>query len=259
MSVTRAESSADTLPTYPRLSYATVRDYCDSADHFPKLATFQNDLKDVQRPWTVKAILSSIKAPARLIEIGSGEPLSASALADLGYEVSVCDPFDGSGRGPTEFAYFRSIYRNVNYIRSYFDPEVARQFENNPLDVVFSISVLEHVPEPALLQLFEAALLALRPGGFSIHCADIVIEGQATDFHIAQLKRILTLQENLAGTHLSSSDIDSQVHDILRRAKDDLETFYLSAHGHNQWRGKLAYAEFSFRKVISVQSIVQKS
>src|SRR5207247_1433648 len=37
-----------------RLSYATVRDYCESVDHLPLLATASRDLKDVQRPWALK-------------------------------------------------------------------------------------------------------------------------------------------------------------------------------------------------------------
>ena len=36
------------------LSYATVRDYCDSADHL-KFLCAMNDLKDVQRPWSAKS------------------------------------------------------------------------------------------------------------------------------------------------------------------------------------------------------------
>ena len=97
------------LPGWPSLSYATVRDYCDSADHFPRLATLQGDLKDVQRPWAVKAILNHLPPGSRLLEVGSGEPHAAAALADLGYRVTVCDPFDGSGRGPT--AYKQTVTR----------------------------------------------------------------------------------------------------------------------------------------------------
>ena len=56
----------------PPLSYGTVRDYCDSCDHLPWLASVQNDLKDLQRPWTIKATLGLLPPPARLLEIGAG-------------------------------------------------------------------------------------------------------------------------------------------------------------------------------------------
>ena len=35
------------------LSYATVRDYCESVDDLPQIAPTDGDLKNVQRPWTV--------------------------------------------------------------------------------------------------------------------------------------------------------------------------------------------------------------
>src|SRR5712664_1915654 len=87
-------------PPFPELSYGTVRDYCDSADFFPQLDRHQKDLKTVERPWAVKAILNRVPPGGRLLEIGSGEPLAAATLAGLGYDVTVCDPFDGSGNGP---------------------------------------------------------------------------------------------------------------------------------------------------------------
>ena len=40
------------------LGYGTVRDYCDSFDHLRPLATANGDLKDLQRPWAFKAVVS---------------------------------------------------------------------------------------------------------------------------------------------------------------------------------------------------------
>ena len=40
------------------LGYGTVRDYCDSYDHLRPLATANGDLKDQQRPWMLKAVIS---------------------------------------------------------------------------------------------------------------------------------------------------------------------------------------------------------
>jgi len=255
------------LPAYPALSYATVRDFCDSADRFRSLATFQSDLKDAQRPWTVKAILGSVKPPSRILEIGSGEPLAASLLATLGYSVHACDPFDGSGRGPTEFETIQAVYPNIQYIRSYFDAAVAATFARKPLDVIFSISVLEHVkPDAILAGVFAATAAALRPGGFSIHCADVVLEGKSDAWHIAQLKRIVAHQRQIASnlpidtspTTTVPPAINDAVDQLISQARADLETFYLSPQGHNLWRSQTHYEDFPFRKVISVQSISQK-
>src|SRR5712692_5097989 len=73
--------------------YGTVRDYCDSCDHLPWLSSAQNDLKDLQRPWTVKAALGLLAPGSRLLEIGAGQPLVAAFLAELGYDVTVIDPY----------------------------------------------------------------------------------------------------------------------------------------------------------------------
>src|SRR5438876_2534768 len=97
-------------PAYPALSYATVRDFCDSVDHLPWLGTHQNDLKDAERPWAVKATINCLPPGSRLLEIGSGEPLAAATLASLGYDVTVCDPFDGSGNGPVEYEAYKAAY-----------------------------------------------------------------------------------------------------------------------------------------------------
>ena len=55
-------------------SYATVRDYCESLDELPQITALDGDLKNVQRPWAAKACSLSA-APARLLEIGGGEPI----------------------------------------------------------------------------------------------------------------------------------------------------------------------------------------
>ena len=64
-------------------------------------------MKNLQRCWMVKAVLGSVEPGGRLLEIGAGEPLVADLLARLGYEVTVVDPYDGSGDGPLEFEEFR--------------------------------------------------------------------------------------------------------------------------------------------------------
>ena len=90
------------------LSYGTVRDFCDSFDHLHPIATANGDLKDNQRPWALKAILSVVPPGGRVLEIGAGEPFIADVLDRLGYEVWVVDPYDGTGNGPREHERFRT-------------------------------------------------------------------------------------------------------------------------------------------------------
>ncbi len=250
---------ATLLKTYVRkfspetLSYGTVRDYCDSCDYLPWLSNAQRDLKDQQRPWTVKAALGLLSLPSRLLEIGGGEPLVASLLAGLGYQVTVIDPYDGSGGGPTCFEQFVQRYPDVRIIRDSFRMGLP-QLRGEMFDGIFSISVLEHVAEPALRTLFEAISAHLRPSAWSFHCVDCVLEGEGAQFHREQCARIVAYQHDIAGEQPRSRE---DLAKVLQMAKDDIDTCYLSAAGHNLWRGGLAYDEFPFRKVISLQFAVQ--
>jgi Methyltransferase domain len=209
----------------------------------------QNDLKDLQRPWTMKATLGLLPPRARLLEIGAGQPLVAAYLAQLGYELTVVDPYDGSGGGPREFEIFTQAYPQVRIIRARFQcglPELAGE----SFDGIYSISVLEHVPEPDLGSTFKAIAAHLRSHGQSFHCADCVTQGDGVDSHAEQCFRIFNYQAELARKTPAAREEFNQV---LVSAERDLETCYLSAVGHNLWRGGKEYRTFPFRKVISVQ------
>ena len=233
----------------PLLSYGTVRDYCDSCDHLPWLACVQNDLKDLQRPWTIKATLGLLPPPARLLEIGAGEPLVAAALADLDYNVTVVDPYDGSGGGPTAYEQFVQSYSRVRIIQEEFRPGLA-ELENQTFDAIYSISVLEHVPDPFLGTLFQAVSMHLRPGGWSFHSVDCVIHGAQSTYHREQCSRIVRYLNQFVARDVIPGE---ELLKLLDQANDDIETCYLSAAGHNLWRAGAPYDTFPFREVISVQ------
>src|SRR5438067_9785920 len=166
----------------PMFSYGTVRDYCDSCDNLPWLSSVQNDLKDLQRPWTVKATLGLLPPGSRLLEIGAGQPLVAAWLANLGYRVTIVDPYDGSGGGPLEFDRFVQLYPKVRIIRSRLEANLP-ELEGELFDGIYSISVLEHISEPALGALFQAISAYLPPDGRSFHSVDCVSEGNDASYH----------------------------------------------------------------------------
>ncbi|MBZ5595468.1 MAG: class I SAM-dependent methyltransferase [Acidobacteriia bacterium] len=233
------------------LSYGTVRDYCDSVDHVPTLSTRQKDLKDLQRPWMVKAILGRCAPGSKLLEIGAGEPLAAQILLELGYKVVVVDPYDGSGRGPVEYDQYRQQYPAVELRRALFAPDLPG-LERASFDCIFSISVLEHIHEPTLGLIFQGIRTFLKPDGLSLHAIDYVLSGHSRAFHRQQLISILSHQSELQGdppqTRLN------EYADLLERIQSDDDLYLLSAESHNLWRGAVAYDEFPYRRVISVNS-----
>jgi SAM-dependent methyltransferase len=230
------------------LSYATVSDYCDSFDYLNPLATSNGDLKDVQRPWILKAILGRVPKGGRLLEIGAGEPFVADLLTRLGYEVWVVDPYDGSGNGPLEYERFSAQCPDVRFIRSRFGDQLL-QLPERSLDCVYSISVLEHIPPDGLQSVAAGMKKFLKKEGLSIHAVDHVHRGNGAAEHLANLE----LMVDLFG--LSRKDLSHQ----LERVNQDPDTYFLSAESHNRWRGSTPYREFPMRVCISVQLISSAS
>lgn len=234
-------------------SYATVRDYCESLDELPQITGLDGDLKNVQRPWAAKAILAHAPPPARLLEIGGGEPIVSGFLAELGYDVTLVDPYDGFGNGPTDYARYVEQFPHVKIVREYFRPGLPG-LGTQPFDAIFSISVLEHIPADSLALCFDAVAEFLSPGGISIHCFDFILQGQGDDHHLAHAQRIFDEQARITGFRDAGSFVQ-----FLDRLRADVETFFLSPQGHHHWRGGHAYAEFPFRKVVSLQTVARRT
>jgi Methyltransferase domain len=224
----------------PSISYGTVRDFADSTQTMPGLAGANFDMKDMQRCWTVKAILGNVPRGGRLLEIGAGEPLVAGLLSRLGFEVTVVDPYDGKGNGPLEFQAFERAYPDLRFIREDFPPPGGL---SGSFDAVYSISVLEHVPLEAISGLITGAqeLIAERRG-HSIHAVDHVLAGWGADSHLEKLERIV------AASDLS----EGELRETITRLEADPETYFVSAEAHNRWRGDLDYDSYAMRRIVSI-------
>lgn len=234
-------------------SYATVADYCESLDELRLITPVDGDLKNVQRPWTVKAILANVPPPARILEIGGGEPIVCGFLQELGYEVTLVDPYEGSNNGPTAFERYVAQFPNVNIVREYFRsglPGLRRE----SFDAIFSVSVLEHMPPASLSLCFDAIAEFLAPGGASIHCFDFVLQGRGSARHLVSAQNILAEQTRITGGQQTTS-----FDELLQAISSDVETFFLSPQGHHHWRGGRSYSEFPFRKVVSLQTIARRA
>jgi len=224
----------------PPISYGTVRDFADSADHMTGLAGASFDMKDLQRCWAIKAILGHVERGARILEIGAGEPLVAGMLSRLGYRVTVVDDYMGLGNGPREFKRFQTAYPDVHFIRELFPPSEPLA---DDYAAVYSISVLEHVPLEHVAGVVEAGheLVAVR-GGCSIHAIDHVLAGWGAKEHREKLDRIV------AALGLSAEELAAQIGQMER----DPETYFVSAEAHNRWRGDLPYDQYTMRRIGSV-------
>lgn len=221
------------------IAYGSVRDYADSVDNLGGLARASADMKNLQRCWMVKAILGRVPRGSRLLEIGAGEPLAAGVLARLGYEVTIVDPYDGSGNGPREYGVFTAAYPDLDFVRDRFPPDPRPE---PGFGAVYSISVLEHVPLEQIDGLIAATDELLGDGGLSIHAVDHVLAGFGAEPHRERLDRIV------ARSGLDLSELAA----VIERMERDAETYLVSAEAHNQWRGAIDYDAYPMRRIGSV-------
>jgi glycosyltransferase involved in cell wall biosynthesis/uncharacterized UPF0146 family protein len=230
----------------PPISYCTVRDWADSLENLGGLARaslhLENvfDMKNVQRCWALKAVLGSVNPGGRVVEVGAGEPLIAGTLSRLGYEVIVVDPYDGRGNGPREYEAYARAYPDLAFVRDRFPPREAIE---DPVDAVYSISVLEHVPTDEVEHVVAAAReLVARTGGCCVHAIDHVVKGWGAEEHAERLARIA-----------AASGLDGELlGETLERLDDDPDTYFVSAEAHNAWRGSLPYDDYPMRRIASV-------
>ena len=121
-------------------------------------------------------------------------------------------------------------------------------------DAIFSVSVLEHLPATSLTSCFDALVEFLSPQGVSIHCFDFILQGRREAYDLGNAQRILAEHEKcVRQTETEPFPI------LLERLKTDVETFFLSPQGHHHWRNGQRYADFPFRKVVSLQTIARRS
>ena len=239
----RVASHYASRPFPPTISYATVRDYSESVDRIRALTSLNMDLKDAQRPWVFKTILSTVKPGARLLEIGAGDPWVADILTRLGYHVVVVDPYDGTARGPDQFDKITEKYPAIEFVRGFF-PEALSALEDNSFDCIYSISVLEHLPPNSVQKFCEGIRKHTRSGKRpTIHAIDHVLLGNGSHEHLKQLEQIVT------GLGMNASDL----HAVIEKLNADADTYFLSAEAHNRWRGDTPYDEFPMRRCVSVQ------
>jgi hypothetical protein len=221
------------------LSYCTVRDYADSRDAVPGLATANGDMKDLQRCWALKAVVGNVEPGGRVVEIGAGEPLVAGVLARLGYEVVVVDPYDGSGNGPLEYRAFRRAYPELSFVRETFPP---RGGLDGPCAAVYSVSVLEHVPVDSIEGVVSAARELVAPGGCCIHAIDHVVRGWGAEEHRVRLDRIV------AASGLAPDSLERAIDGL----EEDPDAYFVSAEAHERWRGAVPYVDYPMRRIASI-------
>jgi len=224
-----------------QIGYGTVSDYCDSMDHIRYLTDIHKDLKDVQRPWMLKAILSLLPVGSKILEIGAGEPFIADVLSKLGYDVYIVDPYDGTGNGPVEYEHYVKTYPDITIIRKFFTCDMS-EFGEHEFDCIYSVSVLEHIPDDGFELFFEAVRKYTKGEGYTIHAIDHLHNGRGCEKSLEKMKCIcnaMNLDEESLVKTLEKSNIDP-------------DTYYLSPFGYYLWRGSMSCEDYPMRRIMTL-------
>ena len=132
-----------------------------------------HSLKGIQDGWALS--LFREKRDLTIAEVGGGNSRVLKKLGENNEGWNI-DKFEGVGQGPTEML----ALAGVKVVRTYlgdFDPAIP----NGYFDVVFSVSVVEHVPSQKLEDFFADCYRILKPGGIMAHAIDLYIFDSVND------------------------------------------------------------------------------
>lgn len=131
-------------------------------------------LKSIQ-DLAVYDILRGSKGMA-IAEAGGGDSRLLARLARENACFNI-EKFQGADGGPPKEIKIENVTNILVFLG-----EHAPQIKNDFFDVVFSVSVVEHVPTPGLKDFLEDGLRVLKPGGLWLHAIDIYIEDEPSDY-----------------------------------------------------------------------------
>ncbi|MFA6596666.1 MAG: glycosyltransferase, partial [Ignavibacteriaceae bacterium] len=134
------------------------------------------DLKVYQDLLAFNFIKNNVPVGSKILEIGGGNSRVIESLKN-DYECWNIDKFEGNGNGPTAINDKKGFQLVLDYIGN-FNPDLPENY----FDCVFSISALEHVPEneETYKNILQDIDRVLKPGGYSFHCFDVVLQKETT-------------------------------------------------------------------------------
>ncbi len=110
-----------------------------------------------------------------IAEIGGGESRILAKLASENRCYNV-EKFEGTHGGPANETRIDGVENIKVYLGEFSDNLPANSF-----DILFSVSVVEHVEK--LDPFFNDGLRVLKPGGIWLHAVDLYVEDEPSEYH----------------------------------------------------------------------------
>jgi hypothetical protein len=126
-----------------------------------------HSLKGIQDAWVLSLFVG--KKGLRMAEAGGGNSRVLRNLRNE-HECWNIDKFEGMGGGPKNIN--PNSEKGINVVKSYLG-EYSKELPSNYFDVLFSISVIEHIEKNMLNSFFDNSYRILKPGGMIAHAIDI--------------------------------------------------------------------------------------
>ena len=244
--------------TYSRISdhYALIRKY---EEEFPDAAAplkIRGMLKDFQNLFALDQILNLLPDGGRILEIGGGSCIMLRALNKARPGCVNLDPLDGSGNGPVSEKHagegqtaMRSL-AGITIIEERIG-EFSPNLEDASFDLIFSVSVMEHIPIRDWPKCFDDMHRLLRPGGYVCH---------AVDLHPLDLA---TAQDRLIMLRLSQDKLFRAVETgpapTIEQVRTDPDTLCVSPFEYARWLRYMNEPDGPYRRVASGNSVYRKS
>jgi SAM-dependent methyltransferase len=171
------------------ISKADLFGWVDAGVPFdPKLG-----LKDIQDTFILSELRNA--SAQRILEFGGGNTRVLPQLSRRN-ECWNYDTFDGRDNGPSWVPRIRRVKVVVGRMGEFSETVPSGYF-----DVVFSISVLEHITAPQLVEVFRDCARILRPGGTTMHAIDVyMLDALQPDHpHNVYVRRTLDAYRQAAG------------------------------------------------------------
>lgn len=126
-----------------------------------------NNLKDIQDHYILSK-LSAMKG-GRVLEVGGGDCRVLRGFTNT-LECWNAEKFTGAGIGPKSEIRYPGLRNALTHLGEFSD-----ELPDNYFDLVFSISVVEHIEDDQLKDFFRDIARVLKPGGRSVHAIDLYV------------------------------------------------------------------------------------
>lgn len=170
----------------------TKRDFFDWTDK-GLCSLDRQELKNIQDGFVLSELASSRNA--KILEMGGGVSRVLPRL-DRSCELWNADRLEGDGNGPG----VSNDDARIRLVKTFLG-EFSAEMPSEYFDAVFSVSVVEHIPESAIAAMVDDTIRILRPGGIAIHAVDLNIGDADMQSHVQFINQEKKIRNYLDATN----------------------------------------------------------